>query len=54
MAMTARIQVMPGGIIVGHIIPSDHTCDNQHAASSSINGIVYFDENGTEFTVSGY
>lgn len=32
----------------------DHTCDNQHAASASFDGITYFDENGTEFVVSGY
>lgn len=24
MAMTARIQVMPGGIIIGHIVPESH------------------------------
>lgn len=32
----------------------DHTCDNQYAASSSIDSITYFDANGTEFNVSGY
>lgn len=24
MAMTARIQVLPGGIIIGHIVPESH------------------------------
>lgn len=30
MPMTARIQVMPGGIIIGHIVPASHPANGVH------------------------
>lgn len=35
MSMTARIQIMPGGIIIGHIVPKSH----------SANGVQELNEN---------